>query len=366
MSNDVPSLSTLATSPLPYAYASDTVTSKPLLKGILRRNPEDFYVEEILGFEPEGEGEHVFLWIEKKGLNTQQVAGEIARLAKLPERQVSYSGMKDRRAVTRQWFSVHLPGKKNIDWTPLHNDHLKVLTQTRHLRKLRRGVHKANRFVIKLVDVQGSQSNLDQTLTVMAKHGVPNYFGEQRFGHNGMNVEKAQQLFTGFYKAKRHQRGIYLSAARSFLFNQILAKRVLDGSWNTVLSGELLMLAGSHSVFPQGDEGELDERLAVADIHLTGLMSGKASALSCTDRVQALEQEVEASYPELVSGLEQEGLKAERRALRVIPGDLRWRLNKENDGITIELDFSLPSGCFATAVIRELAEYEVYNDRDLK
>ena len=203
-------------------------------------------------------------------------------------------------------------------------------------------------------------------MTAIAEHGVPNYFGEQRFGHNGLNVVKAQQLFAGEFKAKRHQRGIYLSAARSFLFNQVLAKRVREGSWNRLMSGELLMLAGSHSVFPQADEAGLDQRLSTADIHLTGPMAGKASALSCAASVQALENEVIAPFPELENGLAQEGLKAERRALRMIPTDLRWQLMNQGGDQSLELDFSLPSGCFATAVVRELAQYQVYNSRDFQ
>ncbi len=344
-------MSELLLTPLPYAYSE-----QPSLTGVLRRQPEDFIVEEILGFEPEGEGEHVFLWIEKIGLNTQQIADRIAQLAKLPARQISYSGMKDRNAVTRQWFSVHLPGNKALDWPLLNDPQITVLKAVRHLRKLRRGVHKANRFTIRLRDIEGDDTGLNNRLEEIARHGVPNYFGEQRFGFDGANLHKARQLFAGSFKAKRHQRSIYLSAARSYLFNQLLASRVSDQHWNNLLSGELLMLAGSHSVFLQGDETELDQRLSSADIHLTGPMYGKPSGLSCEGEVAELERRVLSAYPDLLAGLEAEGLKAERRALRAIPEKLSWKIDKKQ----IEFSFSLLSGCFATAVVRELVNYKTW------
>ncbi|ARN72748.1 tRNA pseudouridine(13) synthase TruD [Oceanicoccus sagamiensis] len=341
----------LLLTPLPYAYSE-----QPSLTGVLRRQPEDFIVEEILGFEPEGEGEHVFLWIEKTGLNTQQVADRIARLAKLPARQISYSGMKDRNAVTRQWFSVHLPGNKELDWQQLADTQVKVLKAVRHLRKLRRGVHKANRFSLRVTELEGDTTGLEQTLDNIAQQGVPNYFGEQRFGFDGANLIKAQQLFAGSFKAKRHQRGIYLSAARAYLFNQLLARRVSAQNWNSLLGGELLMLAGSHSVFLQHDEEDLEQRLSTADIHLTGPMYGKASSLGCEGEVAELERSILSAYPELLDGLEQEGLKAERRSLRSVAQNISWHIDKQQ----IELSFSLDSGCFATAVVRELVNYKTY------
>ncbi|MFA7554084.1 MAG: tRNA pseudouridine(13) synthase TruD [Spongiibacteraceae bacterium] len=341
--------------PEPYAYGEPAVT------GVLRQSAEDFYVEEILGFEPEGEGEHVFIWVEKIGLNTQQVADSLARLAKVPARQVSYSGMKDRNAVTRQWFGVHLPGNHSYDWESLNSDQLKILQVARHLRKLRRGVHKANRFVIKLSELALAageleiEADIQRRLALITAQGVPNYFGEQRFGHGGANLTKAQQLFSGSFKVKRHQRGIYLSAARSHLFNQLLAARVTANNWNSLLAGELLMLNGTHSVFAQRDEENLAARLADGDIHLSGPLYGKATALCCEAEVAELEQQILAAFPEFLVGLKKEGLKAERRALRVIPQDMQCTFS----GDSVELAFSLPSGCFATSVVRELVHYRL-------
>ena len=325
------------------------------MTGVIRRQPQDFLVEELLGFEPHGEGEHVYLFIEKIALNTAQVAERLARLAGVAVRQVSYAGMKDRHAVTRQWFSVHLPGTQQPDWRSLNSADLSVLQQSRHLRKLRRGSHRGNQFVIVAGDLAGALDTLPDKLQRIADCGVPNYFGEQRFGRDGMNLHQALRWFAGEFTPRRRQRGLYLSAARSYLFNQVLAQRVAEGNWQQLLAGELLMLNGSASLFAQGDADNLQPRLEAGDIHLTGPLYGKPTAMASGDRVAALEQAVLARFPELLTGLQQAGLTAERRALRTIPANLQWRVDNKR----AELAFSLPRGCFATAVMRELLRYEV-------
>jgi tRNA pseudouridine13 synthase len=346
------------TSALDYAYG------QPEFSGVLRQSPADFFVEEVLGFELAGEGEHVFLSIEKTGLNTGQVAERLARLAKVAARQVSFAGMKDRHAVTRQWFSVHLPGKSEPDWQLLNSAELKVLNVSRHLRKLRRGVHKGNRFVIAITDLKAAdfrtaQLQLEERIATIGQQGVPNYFGEQRFGHDGNNLHKARQWFAGSFSPKRFQRGIYLSAARAQLFNTVLARRVAEQSWNRLGSGELLLLNGSNSVFAQGNQQGLEQRLAAGDIHLTGPMYGKPGGLQCEQAAAALEQQVLLAEPALLAGLEKHGLKAERRSLRFIPGSLGYQL----DGDRLQLEFMLPRGCYATALLRECIHYTVISHR---
>lgn len=340
---------------LPYACG------EPPIAGVLRRSHADFLVEEQLGFAPSGDGEHVFLYIEKAGLNTQQLADKLARFANVPARQVSYAGMKDRNAITRQWFSVHLPGVAELDWALLNNQQLTVLEQARHGKKLRRGVHRANRFVICVRDVIGDSDTLQQRAAQIAATGIPNYFGEQRFGRNGSNIDQARQWFAGDFKPKKHRRGIYLSAARALLFNQVLAARVEDRSWNQLLAGELAMLEGSNSVFAVADETDNKQRLEAGDIHPTGLMAGKPSALMPGGGVARLEQRVVEADPILQSGLEQAGLNAERRALRVIPREFTMRWSPELAEAT--LSFVLPRGCYATSLMRELLSYSV-NDSD--
>lgn len=337
----------------------------PAVGGVIRGRPEDFFVEEVLGFEPEGEGEHVFLSIEKRALNTEQVARRLAILAGVPIRQVSYSGMKDRHAVTRQWFSVHLPGQRDIAWQQLEcnagSEQLLILAQTRHRKKLRRGVHSGNRFVIRVSALEGDMDGLRNAVNTVAGVGIPNYFGEQRFGNGGNNLERARAWFAGQWRPPRHRRGLYLSAARSFLFNAVLARRVVAGNWSRALDGELCMLAGSRSVFAPEDTGgaEIIERLLRGDIHPTGPLYGRAGKRVPSGCVEKLEAEAMADHNALTEGLDRCNVDADRRPLRVIPRDLVLRLVESSAGPCAELRFTLPGGCFATAVVRELVRYRV-------
>lgn len=341
-------LSSVSISSLSFAYGS------PSMVGVLKQQPEHFYVEEVLGFEPSGEGEHVFLEIEKVGINTQEVADRIARVAAVSARQVSYSGMKDKNAVTRQWFSVQLPGRKDLDWSSLPDSSIRLLQHARHGKKLRRGVHRCNRFRLVLSELAGDTEVFERKLETVLQRGFPNYFGEQRFGRGGMNVHKAQLWFQGRDRPKRHIQGLYLSAVRAFLFNQILSRRVSEQSWDQVLEGELVMLDGSQSLFEyRADDDSTKDiplRLASGDIHPTGPMYGASTGMTASAQVAQLEQEVLATYPDLLRGLEHAGAKAQRRPLRVIPSDLQWQQQNNRAEIT----FTLPRGCFATALVREL------------
>lgn len=342
----------LAVFSLPYAYG------EPALKGVIRTEPGDFCVEEQLAFTPEGEGEHVFLYIEKIGLNTEQVAKRIAQCASVSPRLVSYSGLKDRRAVTRQWFSVHLPGKQVYNWEALQSDQLQVLETSRHRKKLRRGVHRANRFILTIRQVEGDIDSFAERLAQVRQHGVPNYFGEQRFGHQGENIRQAERWFSDEQQPSRHLRSLYLSAVRAGLFNRVLARRVEDNNWSALLAGDLLMLEGSHSLFLAEEETDsLRQRLQTGDIHATGPLYGVQGKLTPQAEAADLEQQVLAHYDDFCKGLESKGMKAERRALRVIPQavDYHWSASQA----AIQLSFELPSGCFATAVMRELVRYQV-------
>jgi tRNA pseudouridine13 synthase len=269
--------------------------------------------------------------------------------------------MKDRWAVTRQWFSVHLPGKVAPNFSDLNGDEITVLKQTRHPRKLRRGVHKENLFRIRLRELQGDRNYLADRLDIITRQGVPNYFGEQRFGRGAKNLSSAQRWFAGAFKPRRNQQGFFLSAARSFLFNQILSLRVNDQSWLNYLPGDIMMLNGTHSVFKPALDEELSQRLTSGDVHATAAMYGKTSDMAVSDDCAQLEEAVFSAYPELCEGLIAQGLKAERRALRLVPQQLQCRwLDNEN----LELSFKLPSGCFATSVMAELLHYTNAEQRD--
>jgi tRNA pseudouridine13 synthase len=331
---------------LPRAHGDAVLTART------RVVPEDFLVEEVPGFEPSGSGEHLLLTIEKRGMNTAFAAKRIAQWAKVPELAVSYAGLKDRHAVTRQRFSVHLPKKIAPDLATLESSELRVLEHAWHARKLPRGALAGNRFVLVLRDVDGDRAAIEERLQAIARRGVPNYFGEQRFGRGGGNVAQALAMFAG-RRVRREERTLLLSAARSELFNRVLAARVLAGNWDGPLAGEVWSLDGSRSVFgPEPFTDELARRLAAFDIHPSGPLWGRGE-LRTRDEAAALERQALAGEPcaALREGLEQAGLEQERRALRLRPSDLEWHWLAPD---ALQLAFALPPGAYATVVLAEL------------
>lgn len=322
------------------------------VSAILRATPADFFVEEQLGFSLTGVGEHCWLWVEKENLNTVDAAQRIAKFAGLQERDISFGGLKDKNAITRQWFSLHLINKA-VDWTQWSDPNLRLLEITRHDRKLRRGGHRGNRFELTLRNVVGDLTAFEDRLQTVRTAGVPNYFGEQRFGRDGRNIDNARQwIAEGMPRRQRAQVSILLSSMRSWLFNEILAARVREGTWNQPCDGEIFSLDGSGSVFTQALDDTLRTRIATGDIHPTGALSGRAGTIRATHDVADLEARVLADFPAEMAALEKAGLSAERRALRIIPIDLQW---SRLDEMSWRLGFTLTRGCFATSVVRELA-----------
>lgn len=328
----------------PYAFGG------PSSCGDIKTQVDDFIVEEILPFIPEGSGEHVFLHLEKSGENTEYVARLLARHAGVRQRDVSFAGLKDRHGRTRQWFSVWLPGKADPDWQGVESEHLKILQVIRHARKLKRGVLAGNQFSLLIRHWQGDHATAEQQLEKIKQQGFPNYFGEQRFGHNGQNVVKALAMFAGA-PVKREQRSIYLSAARSYLFNLILAERVRLQTWNGALPGDVFKLNHTNSHFrAEAINHALLERLHSGDIHPTGAMWGKGDS-GVTGEVLAMEQQAIAENQQIADGLLKADLENERRALRVIPENLFWQFETSD---TLRLWFRLPAGSYATALLREI------------
>ena len=320
----------------------------------MRAEPEDFRVDEIDAFEASGSGEHLLLTVEKRGMNTAFAARRIAQWAGVAESAIGYAGLKDRHAVTRQRFSVWIPKKVAPDIASLQADDLRVLSADWHSRKLPRGALAGNRFTLRLRDVEGGRDAIDARLQAIATRGVPNYFGEQRFGRSGDNVVQALAMFAG-RRVKREQRSILLSAARSEIFNALLSTRVGRGDWDRAISGDVFMLDGSQSVFgPVEIDGDIDSRLASFDIHPTGPMWGRG-ALRTLDEVQSLEAGTAETHAPLCEGLEAAGLKQERRSLRLPVRELQWEW-QEGDGLSIS--FQLPAGSYATTVLRELGDIE--------
>jgi tRNA pseudouridine13 synthase len=263
---------------------------------------------------------------------------------------VSYAGLKDRYAVTTQWFSVWLPGKSDPDWTQFESDSMKVLHSVRHARKLKRGVLSGNSFKLIIRDWQGDQAKTTQQLELIKTNGIANYFGSQRFGNEGQNVKKALAMFLGA-KVGREQRSIYLSAARSYLFNLILACRVSLNNWNQPIAGDNYQFDLSHSCF-QSDQpdAEIIRRLAVKEIHPTAVLWGKGNADVSADAL-GIEQAVIDAHQPLAQGLIANAVDRDRRALRVNVQDLHWQFVGD---AMLELCFTLPAGSYATAVLREI------------
>lgn len=333
---------------LPRAHGAAVLSAR------MRTTPEDFFVEELDAFAPSGAGEHLLLTIEKRGMNTAFAAKRIAAWAGVAESAIGYAGLKDRHAVTRQRFSVWLPKKIAPEIDALQSDDLKVLAHAWHARKLPRGALAGNRFVLVLREVLGDRDAIEARLATMAARGVPNYFGEQRFGRERANVDKALAMFEG-RRMRREERTHLLSAARSELFNRVLATRVHAGDWDRAVDGEVWMLDGSRSVFgPAPFDDVLATRLAAFDIHPSGPLWGRGQPRT-TEAALALELAALADDSALAlrRGLERAGLEQERRALRLRPQSLifDWL-----DAGTLRLSFALPAGCYATTVLAELGD----------
>ncbi len=297
---------------------------------------EDFTVTELPLQLPSGEGEHIWLDVEKNGANTAFVAQQLAAAANVQERDVGYAGLKDRYAVTRQWFSIYLPNGKTKGETPdltqLQHPEFKVLGQSRHVKKLRPGDLQGNRFHIVLRDVPGDPDTmqaLEANLKAVASFGVPNYFGAQRFGFEGGNVEQGRAMLAREIRVRNpKKKGIYLSAVRSFVFNEVLALRIQQGLWGKSLPGDVMDEAGRP----------------------TGPLWGRGR-VTTTDQAQALENGVAERHATLCDGMEHAGLDQQRRGLVARPVDMSWAWPQAGE---LVLSFSLPAGTYATSVLNEI------------
>jgi tRNA pseudouridine13 synthase len=341
------------------ASAVDTVAPRAhgaaVLSARIRAVPEDFTVEEIDAFAPSGAGEHLLLTVRKRGMNTAHAARRIASWAGVAESAIGYAGLKDRHALTTQRFSVWLPKRVAPETSALafadERESIEVLDAAWHARKLPRGALVGNRFVLTLREVAGDAEAIDARLRAIAARGVPNFFGEQRFGRGGGNVDKALAMFAG-RRVKREERGHLLSAARSVLFNRVLEERVRRDAWDLGLDGEVWMLDGSRSVFgPEPWSEALAARLEAFDIHPTGPLWGRG-ALRSAGLARACEEAALAGEEamRLRAGLETAGLNQERRSLRLRPDGMRAAQPSPD---VLELRFSLPPGCYATSVLAE-------------
>ena len=316
---------------------------------MLRARPEDFIVEEDLGFTPAGMGQHVLLKIRKRDANTQWVARELAKLCGCRPMDVGYAGLKDRRAVAIQWFTVPKSAQSLQSWAAVQRSEFEVLEAHAHTRKLPRGALAGNRFAIRVREVTASDAELAARAVLIAGQGVPNYFGPQRFGREGSNLSR---VTAGLQELRPAERGFVLSAARALIFNCVLAERVRDGSWQQLQAGDIANLDARGSVFAiEQVEETLLERCRRLDIHPTGPMWGRG-LLASLGRVLELESRVGTQLAPLCELAEQAGMAQERRSLRLAVRDLNW--TREPDAVLLR--FRLARGSFATVVVREILE----------
>jgi len=380
-------LQTADISTLHYAWG------KPEVSGLYKVLPEDFIVEEQIAFELSGEGEHLWCWVEKKSENTDWVLQQLAKWAGVSPAKVNVAGQKDRHAVTRQWFSIHLPKRNDPSTDAFQVNNVTILKSVRHQRKLQKGGLSGNRFTLVIRDIkaaeEGGEKNLiellQNRLQTIKTAGVPNYFGEQRFGLHGRNIKQGAKLLAGeLPKVKRNQKSLYLSSIRSWMFNVLLSQRIEAGNWNQLLSGEVLQLEGSNKWFVEDGSENLSKRIVMGDLHPTGALFGRGELPTQAEALM-VEQQVAECFSSWIAGLDDYGVEQARRALRVLPQDLTWQwLNTLNttsvekealsqafkplgevsllwqENPVLKLSFTLRAGSYATMVIRELLLGEDY------
>ena len=319
--------------------------------GILKLNPEDFQVDEIPMISPCGEGEHIYLHIKKREVNTHWVARLLAEKFGVKEHDVSYAGQKDRYAVTTQWFSIYAPKIEMVlESRPFPEEDIEILTQTRHSKKLRRGDLLGNRFNIVLRDIKpvdsaGSQQAADlqqaieDNLQKIKLNGVPNYFGLQRFGRGGGNMDQALAMLTGQRREKnRQKKSMYLSAARSYIFNQVLAARIEQELWGLAMVGDIDTSANETQ----------DANKATAPMWGRGRLNSQTETL-------ALEQAISEPLQDLCNGMEHAGLNQERREIVSSIETMQWQWLQDGG---LNISFALASGHYATSVLQEFMQVE--------
>lgn len=323
----------------------------PALGGRIGDRPEHFVVEEIPAYEPSGEGDHTYVWVEKRLQNTRDVAGHIARAAGVPIREIGYAGLKDRRAVTRQWFSLPVRSRAPSEWQLPEG--VTVLEVSRHRNKLRTGHLIGNRFSLTFVDVpEGGKERAERILQRIAQGGVGNYFGPQRFGRGGQNLSSAMAwLAEGARPPRGTDPKLLSSVLQSEHFNRYAARRLTERG--RLLEGDVVRLAGSGAHFVVEDLAAEQPRLDAGDIVLTGPMIGPRGL-----HARGAAQELELTLAEEL-GLSSELLErlgqhapGTRRDLLLLPSEAT--LNEPEPGC-LHFSFRLPAGAYATQVARELS-----------
>jgi tRNA pseudouridine13 synthase len=335
----------------PYPYG------EPVINGLLKSRAEDFVVTENLGFEPDGDGEHLFLLIEKSMMTTHGLIDQVALDFGVKARDIGRSGLKDKIAVTRQWLSLYLPGKMNQFQLPEVTEY-RILDHAWHNKKLRPGTHRSNHFKVIIRNVATVPEIGWQQLEMIRRQGMANYFGQQRFGMQGDNFERALQAFSNERRARklsRSKRSLYISALRSFLFNAVLCHRIEQGHWENPVAGDVFMLSGSHSIFYEPVNDALSERFNQLDLSSTISLYGNGKRLLQDDALK-LEDRVFSKYEDVLQCLIEQKSKIQMRATRVTVGGLCV----EHDAIDelLHIEVTLPRGCYFTTLLDHFVAVE--------
>ncbi|MBL8911693.1 MAG: tRNA pseudouridine(13) synthase TruD [Archangium sp.] len=337
------------TEPLPRLTASI-----PGCGGLFKASPDDFEVEELPAYEPQGEpgsDEHLFLWVEKKGRSTQDVAKALARHCGINERDVSWAGLKDRDAVTRQY----LCGPARFLEPKLASfsmEGVRVLRSARHKNKLKSGHLHGNRFRVVLREVKDLGA-ARASIELLKRSGIPNYFGEQRFGLGGLNAARGKAILEkGGKHRDRFERKLFLSAFQSDLFNRVLAKRLVDGSFARAVAGDVLKRHPLGGEFVCEDPAVEQPRIDGFEVSPSGPLFGPemkqpTGAIAALEDAVLAEQKIDRAL--FVNGGDE--TRGARRWLR-IPFGFEGLESPTSD--VLELRFTLPAGSYATVVLREL------------
>ncbi len=324
--------------------------------GALRTVDADFVVDEEPAYPPSGVGDHVFVRIEKRGMNTRHAVISIARALGISDRDIGVAGMKDRHAVTRQWLSLPPPVTPEAALALAIPD-VTVLEATRHNHKLRTGHVRANAFRLRVRDVVPDA--LDRATAILARlveaPGAPNWYGEQRFGRDGDNAAKGRALVSGERHTGRDRKldRLFVSALQSELFNAWLVARMADGLYRDVLAGDVLHKT-TGGMFTSDDPATDTERLRAGELVLTGPMFGVDMRRPPDDTPAAAREDAILA----AAGLARDSFATVRKLAEGTRRDatIRVRDGSVTDGgpSTLEVAFALPGGAYATAVMREV------------
>ena len=324
----------------------------PGVGGRIKVEPDDFRVEEVPSYEPCGSGEHLYLWVEKRGVGPEFFARTIAHRLGVPVNTVGVAGLKDRHAVTRQWVSV--PQQAESQLAKLDGGGITLLKHARHTNKLKTGHLRGNTFTILVRDADRAKADAATTVLERVRSlGMPNYYGPQRFGRDGGNIDLGLRCLAGT-QPKRLRPFVYkfaLSAVQSLLFNDYLGRRVADGLFRTVQSGDVMAKWPTGGLFVAEDvpveQGRFDARETVT----AGPMFGKHTFAAAG---VAAEREATILADHKLSARSFDGfgklMGGTRRHNQVYLDDL----TAEWEAAGLRLRFTLPSGCYATVLLREV------------